>query len=127
MDQSQLFTSALPGGISVTHLRVYDFPGPDTLSGGSPHLHFACTEAYFVLAGEGAVQTLSSQGYRETPLRSGSVVWFTPGVIHRLINRDGHLEIYVVMENERIAGAWRFGTHLPERVSAERGEIFAVC
>lgn len=99
MDQSQSITSALPGGISVTHLRVYDFPGPDTLSGGSPHLHFACTEAYFVLAGEGAVQTLSSQGYRETPLRSGSVVWFTPGVIHRLINRDGHLEIYVVMEN----------------------------
>ena len=99
MDQSQSITSALPGGISVTHLRVYDFPGPDSLSGGSPHLHFACTEAYFVLAGEGAVQTLSSQGYRETPLRSGSVVWFTPGVIHRLINRDGHLEIYVVMEN----------------------------
>ena len=100
MDQSQLFRSALPGGISVTHLRVYDFPGPDTLSGGSPHMHFACTEAYFVLAGEGAVQTLSSQGYRETSLRAGSVVWFTPGVIHRLINRDGHLEIYVVMENE---------------------------
>ena len=100
MDQSQSITSGLPGGISVTHLRVYDFPGPDTLSGGSPHMHFACTEAYFVLKGEGAVQTLSGQGYRETPLRAGSVAWFTPGVIHRLINRDGHLEIYVVMENE---------------------------
>jgi mannose-6-phosphate isomerase-like protein (cupin superfamily) len=98
MDQSIL--SALPGGISVTHLRVYDFPGPDALCGGSPHMHFACTEAYFVLGGEGAVQTLSRQGYRETPLRAGSVVWFTPGVIHRLINRDGHLEIYVVMENQ---------------------------
>jgi mannose-6-phosphate isomerase-like protein (cupin superfamily) len=100
MDQSQSVTPALPGGISVTHLRVYDFPGPDTLSGGSPHMHFACTEAYFVLGGNGAVQTLSSQGYRETPLRAGSVVWFTPGVIHRLVNLDGHLEIYVVMENE---------------------------
>jgi mannose-6-phosphate isomerase-like protein (cupin superfamily) len=100
MDQSQSATSRLPGGISVTHLRVYDFPGPDSLSGGSPHLHFACTEAYFVLGGAGAVQTLSSQGYQETPLRAGSVVWFTPGVIHRLINLDGHLEIYVVMENE---------------------------
>jgi mannose-6-phosphate isomerase-like protein (cupin superfamily) len=100
MDQSQPNQSGLPGGISVTHLRVYDFPGPDSLSGGSPHMHFACTEAYFVLSGEGAVQTLSSQGYRETPLRAGSVVWFTPGVIHRLINRDGRLEIYVVMENE---------------------------
>jgi mannose-6-phosphate isomerase-like protein (cupin superfamily) len=100
MDHSQTVTSPLPGGISVTHLRVYDFPGPDSLAGGSPHMHFACTEAYFVLDGEGAVQTLSSQGYRETPLRSGSVVWFTPGVIHRLVNRDGRLEIYVVMENE---------------------------
>ena len=27
------------------------------------------------------------------------MVWFTPGLIHRLINHDGHLEIYVVMEN----------------------------
>jgi mannose-6-phosphate isomerase-like protein (cupin superfamily) len=100
MDKSELVRSALPGGISVTHLRVYDFSGPDGLSGGSPHLHFACTEAYFVLGGNGAVQMLSSQGYRETPLRSGSVVWFTPGVIHRLINYDGQLEIYVVMENQ---------------------------
>jgi mannose-6-phosphate isomerase-like protein (cupin superfamily) len=100
MDKSEVVRSALPGGIGVTHLRVYDFPGPDGLSGGSPHMHFACTEAYFVLGGNGAVQTLSCQGYRETPLRSGSVVWFTPGVIHRLINYDGLLEINVVMENQ---------------------------
>ena len=100
MDLSELVRSALPGGIGVTHLRVYDFPGPDGLSGGSPHMHFACTESYFVVGGNGAVQTLSSQGYRETPLRSGSVVWFTPGVIHRLINYDGRLEIYAVMENQ---------------------------
>ena len=100
MDKSELVRSSLPGGISVTHLRVYDFPGPDGLPGGSPHMHFACTEAYFVLGGNGAVQTLSNQGHREIPLRSGSVVWFTPGVIHRLINYDGQLEIYVVMENQ---------------------------
>jgi mannose-6-phosphate isomerase-like protein (cupin superfamily) len=99
MDQSQSVAAALPGGISVTHLRVYDLPGPDNLAGGSPHMHFACTEAYLVLGGEGSVQTLSSQGFRETRLRTGSVVWFTPGVIHRLVNYDGRLEIYVVMEN----------------------------
>ena len=99
MELSSLINSALPGGISVTHLRVYDSAGPDALAGGSPHLHFACAEAYFVLAGQGAVQTLSSQGYRETALRKGTVVWFTHGVIHRLINQDGKLEIYVVMEN----------------------------
>jgi mannose-6-phosphate isomerase-like protein (cupin superfamily) len=100
MDYSHKINSSLPGGISVSHLRVYDSPGPDRLSGGSPHMHFACTEAYLVLGGKGTVQTLSSQGYRETELRRGSVVWFTPGVIHRLINGDGRLEIYVVMENE---------------------------
>src|SRR5262249_51200961 len=44
--------------------------------------------------------TVGGQGYRETALRSGSAVWFTPGVIHRLINYDGHLEIYAVMENQ---------------------------
>ena len=92
-------TAALPGGISVTHLRVYDTPGPDGLRGGSPHLHLACSEAYFVVEGEGAVQTLCQTGFREVPLRAGSLVWFTPGLIHRLINHDGNLEIYVVMEN----------------------------
>ena len=100
MELSESVRSAMPGGIGVTHLRVYDFPGPDGVSGGSPHMHFACTESYFVVGGNGAVQTLSRQGYRETPLRSGSVVWFTPGVIHRLINYDGRLEIYAVMENQ---------------------------
>jgi mannose-6-phosphate isomerase-like protein (cupin superfamily) len=93
------FTAALPGGISPSHLRVYDTHGPDGLRGGSPHLHFACSEAYFVIAGEGAVQTLCQSGFREVSLKPGCVVWFTPGLIHRLINRDGNLEIYVVMEN----------------------------
>jgi mannose-6-phosphate isomerase-like protein (cupin superfamily) len=95
-DQS---TAALPGGVSLTHLRVYNTEGPDGLRGGSPHLHFACSEAYFVAAGEGAVQTLGQSGFREVLLKAGYVVWFTPGLIHRLINHDGHLEIYVVMEN----------------------------
>src|SRR5260370_38403944 len=115
MDQSQSVPSALPGGISVTHLRVYDFPGPDTLSGGSPHMHFACTEAYFVLAGEGAVQTLSSQGYRETSLRDGSGVWFTPCVLPPLIKCDGHLEVYVVMENEGLSEPGDFVRTLPNK------------
>ena len=92
-------TSALPGGISVTHLRVYNTEGPDGLRGGSPHLHFACSEAYLVVEGQGAVQTICEKGFQEVPLKTGSLVWFTPGLIHRLINQDGSLEIYVVMEN----------------------------
>jgi mannose-6-phosphate isomerase-like protein (cupin superfamily) len=91
--------AALPGGISLTHLQVYNTEGPDGLRGGSPHLHFACSEAYWVAAGHGAVQTLCQGGFREVPLKPGYVVWFTPGLIHRLINHDGQLEIYVVMEN----------------------------
>jgi mannose-6-phosphate isomerase-like protein (cupin superfamily) len=82
----------LPGGIGVSHLRVYD-------DGGTPHLHTACTEAYVVVGGVGAVQTLTlADGFAETPLESGSLVSFTPGTIHRLVN-GGDLEIYVLMSN----------------------------
>ena len=90
---------ALPGGIGVSHLVVYDTPASDGLIGGSPHLHFACSEAYLVIKGQGSVQTLSSDGFREVPLSAGSLVWFTPGLIHRLINRDCKLEIFALMEN----------------------------
>jgi mannose-6-phosphate isomerase-like protein (cupin superfamily) len=89
----------LPGGIGITHLKVYESRAPDGLAGGGPHMHFACSEAYLVIKGAGSVQTLSSGGFREIPLTAGSVVWFTPGVIHRLINGDGQLEIFAIMEN----------------------------
>ena len=89
----------LPGGTSVSHVRVYDTVGPDGLAGGSPHLHTVCTEAYLVIAGAGAVQTLSGEGYAETPLVPGTIAWFSPGTVHRLINLDGQLELYVLMSN----------------------------
>jgi mannose-6-phosphate isomerase-like protein (cupin superfamily) len=90
---------AFPGAIGVTHLRVYDSLAPDGLAGGSPHMHFACSEAYLVIKGQGFVQTLSSTGFREITLRAGSMIWFTPGLIHRLVNTDAQLEIFAVMEN----------------------------
>jgi mannose-6-phosphate isomerase-like protein (cupin superfamily) len=93
------FGVALPGGTSVSHVRVYDSVGPDGLAGGSPHLHAVCTEAYLVIAGEGSVQTLSGDGYAETPLVAGTIAWFSPGTIHRLVNLDGQLELYVLMSN----------------------------
>lgn len=98
MTEMKQRVEAFPGGIGVTHLRVYDSLAPDGLAGGSPHMHFACSEAYLVIKGRGSVQTLSSAGFREIALRAGSMVWFTPGLIHRLIN-TGHLEIFAVMEN----------------------------
>lgn len=82
----------LPGGIGVSHLRVYD-------DGGTPHLHTACREAYAVVAGRGAVQTITlAEGLRETPLEAGMLVSFPPGTIHRLVNH-GDLEIFVLMAN----------------------------
>jgi len=87
-----------PGAIAATHLRVYDTEAPDGLAGGTPHLHTACTEAYWVVAGTGAVQTLTTSGFEEVPLEPGAFVWFTPGTIHRLIN-GGDLEILVLMQN----------------------------
>ena len=98
----------LPGAVGVTHLRVYDTVAPDGVAGGSPHVHFACTEAYVIVGGRGAVQTLSADGYREIGLEVGTIVWFTPGVIHRLVNLDGRLEIQVVMQNAGLpeAGDW---------------------
>ncbi len=90
---------SFPGAVGASHLRVYDSEAPDGLRGGTPHVHSVCTEAYFVVAGRGAVQTLDASGYRETPLEPGAFVWFTPGTIHRLINGDGALEILVLMQN----------------------------
>lgn len=91
----------LPGGIGVSQLRVYDWPatpGSDGFCGGTPHMHLACTEAYAVLGGSGAVQTLTSHGFASTPLGEGDLVWFTPGTVHRLVN-DGDLRILVLMQN----------------------------
>jgi len=88
-----------PGGTSVSHLRVYDWPAPDAPGGsGSPHFHTASTEAYVALAGRGRVQTLSPEGFAEHELVPGRIVWFSPGVIHRSVN-EGGLEVLVVMSN----------------------------
>ena len=106
----------LPGAIGVTHLKVYDTPAPDGLVGGSPHVHFACAEAYAVVAGRGAVQTLSAAGFDETPLTRGMLVWFTPGVIHRLINQDGQLEILVLMQNAGLPEAGDFALTFPPAI-----------
>ena len=79
-------------------LAVYDWSGPDGVAGGSAHVHLACTEGYVVVGGRGRLQTLSADGYAETPLTPLTVAWFSPGVIHRLVN-DGGLQILVVTQN----------------------------
>jgi mannose-6-phosphate isomerase-like protein (cupin superfamily) len=81
-----------PGGTSLSRLAVYPDPG------GTPHLHTVSTEAYVVIGGAGAVQTLDRSGFRETPLEAGSMVWFGPGVIHRAVNH-ADLRVIVLMSN----------------------------
>jgi mannose-6-phosphate isomerase-like protein (cupin superfamily) len=95
----------LPGAVGVSKLSVYDTVTPDGLHGGTPHLHLCCTEAYVVSKGSGSVQTLSGQdGFAEHDLRPGTVLWFTPGTIHRLVNHGG-LEITVLMSNSGLPEA----------------------
>ncbi|GAA1007532.1 hypothetical protein Aple_018780 [Acrocarpospora pleiomorpha] len=91
-------------GVGVSDLTVYDWPTADGLCGGSPHLHTLCAEAYVVIEGVGSVQTLTWSGFEETPLEPGSVVWFTPGTVHRLINGGG-LRIIVLMQNSGLPEA----------------------
>jgi hypothetical protein len=98
---------------------VYDWPTADGLHGGSPHLHTASAEGYVVIGGEGAVQTLGGDGYAEHPLAEGTVLWFTPGTVHRLVNADGRLDILVVMQNAGLPEAGDAVLTFPPEVLAD--------
>ena len=119
---------AFPGGTSLSKLSVYDWPSPDGagLAGsGTPHLHTASAEGYVVLGGAGSVQTLSRDGYAEHRLTPGAVVWFTPGVVHRLVN-DGGLELVVVMSNAGLPEAGDAVLTFPPDVLADTERYHAV-
>ncbi|MDI1460832.1 cupin domain-containing protein [Catellatospora sp. KI3] len=107
-----------PGGTSVTRLSVYSGRCADGLAGGTPHLHTASTEAYVVIGGEGELQTLDASGFRQTPLRAGSTVWFTPGTIHRAVNHDD-LQVVVVMQNAGLPEAGDAVMTFPPEVVAD--------
>ncbi|WP_237047881.1 cupin domain-containing protein [Lentzea guizhouensis] len=107
-----------PGGIGISGLRVYDWPTVDGVCGGSPHVHLTCAECYCVIGGEGRVQTLTRRGFAETPLRAGTVAWFTPGTIHRLVN-DDDLRIVVVMQNSGLPEAGDAVFTFPPEVLAD--------
>ncbi|WP_456844131.1 cupin domain-containing protein [Cellulomonas sp. P5_C6] len=113
--------SGLPGGVSISHLRVYDWLAPDGVGragSGSPHLHVVSSEAYVVLGGSGSVRTLSVAGAEVHPLRPGSVVSFGPGVVHRAVN-DGDLEVLVLMSNAGLPEAGDAVLTFPAAVLAD--------
>ncbi|GAA3705242.1 cupin domain-containing protein [Zhihengliuella alba] len=107
-----------PGGTSVSDLRVYDFASADGCPGGTPHLHTASAEAYVVVGGRGEVHTVSAAGEARDPLEAGSLLWFTPGTVHRLVNHGG-LHLAVVMQNAGLPEAGDAVMTFPERVLAD--------
>lgn len=114
-----------PGAVAVSRLDVYDWPTVDGRpGGGTPHLHLTCSEGYVVTDGEGSVQTLTTSGFQETPLRAGTVAWFTPGTIHRLVN-DGGLRITVVMQNSGLPEAGDAVLTLPPDLLTDPGTYAA--
>ena len=115
----------LPGGVAVSRLCVYDWPAADGLHGGTPHVHLVCAEGYVVTGGRGAVQTLTTSGYRVTPLTPGTVAWFTPGTVHRLVNEDD-LRITVLMQNSGLPEAGDAVLTLPPQYLADPETYAAV-
>ncbi|GAA1608450.1 cupin domain-containing protein [Kribbella hippodromi] len=111
--------AGLPGGIGVSKVSVYDVATQAGPAGGTPHVHLACSEGYYVIAGIGTVETLNTKGYTETPLRAGTVVWFEPGTIHRLVNAGG-LEILALMANSGLPEAGDAVLTLPPQYLADR-------
>jgi mannose-6-phosphate isomerase-like protein (cupin superfamily) len=107
-----------PGATSLTVLDVYDWIAPDGLRGGSAHVHLASAEGYVVLAGAGRLQTLGARGYAESGLGPGDCLWFTPGIIHRLVN-DGGLRLLVVMANAGLPEAGDAVLTFPPEILAD--------
>ena len=81
-------------------------------------MHLVSTEAYVVISGEGALQTIDGDGFRETPLSAGAVVWFTPGTIHRAVNR-ADLRVVVLMSNAGLPEAGDAVMTFPAEIVAD--------
>ncbi|MFF5160948.1 cupin [Streptomyces sp. NPDC000348] len=108
----------LPGAVGLSHVSAYEWEAADGVCGGSPHLHTVCTEAYVVTGGRGAVQTLGSDGYRDIALEAGTVAWFTPGTVHRMV-QGGGLRVTVLMQNSGLPEAGDAVFTFPPEVLAD--------
>lgn len=111
-------TPVFPGATQCSRVSLYG--DLDTgVCGGTPHLHTACTEAYIWLQGSGGVELLSSRGHRVVPMTPYSVVWFSPGVIHRGVPdqpQRQEAEVLVLMQNAGLPESGDAVITLPERL-----------
>ena len=97
-------TGPFIAGVGLTHLSVYEQrPAPDDLSSGCAHVHALTDEAYYVVAGEGAIELHDTErGFRTVPLARDDFVQFPPGILHRSLSTCG-LEVLALMGNAGLA------------------------
>jgi mannose-6-phosphate isomerase-like protein (cupin superfamily) len=97
-------SAGLLAGIGLTHLRVYEQrPAPDGTMSGCAHVHALTDEAYYVIAGTGALELHDVEnGYRSVPLAKGDFVQFPPNTLHRSVSTGG-LEVLAIMGNAGLA------------------------
>ena len=108
----------LPAAVGLTHIKVYDTPGPDGLISGGAHIHLVCSEIYFVLNGTGQLETLSIDGPELTDLLPNKAAFFRPGTFHRILNPNKNLEILAIMQNGGLAERGDFVMAFPSDVLA---------
>jgi mannose-6-phosphate isomerase-like protein (cupin superfamily) len=97
-------STGLLAGIGLTRLRVYEQRcAPDGTMSGCAHVHAFTDEAYYALAGRGAVELHDTErGFRRVPLQAGDFVQFGPGTLHRTLSEAG-LEVLALMSNNGLA------------------------
>lgn len=106
----------LPAGVGLTHIKVYDTPGPDGLISGGAHIHLVCSEIYYVLAGRGEMELLSMDGLQTIELLPNKAVFFLPGTFHRVLNPNRNLEILAIMQNGGLPERGDFVMSFPHEV-----------
>jgi len=120
---SQHRTGPFIAGVGLTHLSVYEQrPAPDGLSSGCAHVHALTDEAYYVVAGEGAIELHDAeQGFRSVPLARGDFVQFPPGTLHRSVSTRS-LEVLALMGNAGLAERGDARLYFGAQVDADPAE-----
>ncbi len=103
VDVMDLRNLLLPGGIGLSRIKVYEQPGPDGVIGGGAHFHSVSAESYYIISGQGKLELLSYQGFEVLDLEPNKLIYFQPGVIHRVCNPNKNLVILSIMQNGGVA------------------------
>ena len=109
----------LPGGIGLRRIKVYEQPGPDGVIGGGAHFHSVSAESYYVVSGYGELELLSYSGFEVLKLEPNMVIYFQPGVIHRVCNPNKNLVILSIMQNGGVAERTDFFLTFPMDIIAD--------